>query len=67
MARGVNRSLEVWGSRPPDFGLAGRGGGSQGGGRWGSWTGCEVILYLIMYRNYVQKLRLLKRTRIICE
>ena len=31
----------------------------------GSWTGREILLYLIMYRKYVRKWFLLKRNRII--
>src|SRR6218665_2612721 len=31
-----------------------------------SWTGREMLLYLIMYRKYVRKWLLLKRNRIIC-
>src|SRR6218665_2536245 len=33
----------------------------------GSWTGRKLLLYLIMYRKYVRKWRLLKRNRIICS
>src|SRR6218665_490513 len=55
--------LGSWRLRPPDFGqgvaggLQGVAGGSQGGRRasWRSWMGREILLYLIMYRNYVQK------------
>src|SRR6218665_3888147 len=38
------------------------------GGSWGSWTGCEILLHLIMYRKYVRQWLLLKRNtcRIIC-
>ena len=44
-------------SRPPDFGQGGRGrvAGGRRGGSWGSWTGREILLYLIMYRKYVRK------------
>ena len=31
----------------------------------GSWTGRDILLYLIMYRKYVRKWLLLKRNRII--
>ena len=31
-----------------------------------SWTGRDILLYLIMYRNYVRKWLLLKRNKIIC-
>ena len=34
-------------------------------GSLGSWTGREILLYLIMYRKYVRKWLLLKRNRII--
>jgi len=52
-SRGVNPGgLE--GSQPPGF--------AQGG----SWTGREILLYLIMYRKYVRKWWLLKKNRIIC-
>src|SRR6218665_520754 len=37
------------------------------GGSLESWTGREILLYLIMYRNYVRKWLLLKRNRIICQ
>jgi len=48
--RGVNPG--GWGSRPPDFwqevvGLQ--------EGRGGSWTGREILIYLIMNRKYVRK------------
>src|SRR6218665_273505 len=43
--RGVNPG-GVGGSRPPDFGQGGCGGGS--------WTGREILLYLIMYRKCVE-------------
>src|SRR6218665_3640288 len=36
------------------------------GGSLESWTGREILLYLIMYRKYVRKWLLLKRNRIIC-
>src|SRR6218665_3250513 len=36
-----------------------------GRGCGGSWTGREILLYLIMYRNYVRQWWLLKRNRII--
>src|SRR6218665_3785482 len=35
-------------------------------GSLGSWTGREILLYLIMYRKYVRKWLLLKRNGIIC-
>src|SRR6218665_1335578 len=40
-------------------------GGRASGGSLGSWTGREILLYLIMYRKYVRKWLLLKRNRII--
>ena len=43
--------------------------GSRRVGRRGSlesWTGREILLYLIMYRKYAWKWLLLKRNRIIC-
>src|SRR6218665_1788806 len=43
-------------------GVAGR----VAGGSLESWTGREILLYLIMYRKYVRKWLLLKRNRIIC-
>src|SRR6218665_3427587 len=48
--------------------ILGRGsqGGTQGGGSLESWMGREILLYLIMYRKYVRKWLLLKRSRIIC-
>src|SRR6218665_736199 len=39
--------------------------GGRGGGAGGSWTGREILLYVIMYRKYVRKWFLLKRNRII--
>jgi len=35
--------------------ILGRGRGGFAGGREGSWTGREILLYLIMYRKYVRK------------
>src|SRR6218665_294978 len=45
--------------RPPDFGqgVVGR----VAGGSLESWTGREILLYLIMYRKYVRKGLLLNR------
>src|SRR6218665_1858251 len=42
-------------------------GGSCGvaGGSLGLWTGRELLLYLIVYREYVRKWLLLKRNRLI--
>src|SRR6218665_145310 len=40
--------------------------GRVAGGSLESWTGREMLLYLIMYRKYVRKWLLLKRDRIIC-
>src|SRR6218665_701700 len=37
------------------------------GGSLESWTGREILLYLIKYRKYVRKWLLLKRNRIICS
>src|SRR6218665_3528697 len=37
-----------------------------GRGLWGSWTGHDILLYLIMYRKYILKWRFLKRNGIIC-
>src|SRR6218665_1720211 len=56
------------GGRDPQ--ISGRGvvGGSQWGSQGGSWeslTGGKILLYLIMYRKYIRKWRLLKRNRII--
>ena len=59
LSRGVNPGAE---GRDPQ--ILGR--GSQGGSLE-SWTGREILLYLIMYRKYVRKWLLLKRNRIICE
>jgi len=36
------------------------------GGAGGSWTGREILLYLIMYRKYAWKWWLLKGYRVIC-
>src|SRR6218665_2187204 len=55
---GVNP--EGFGVPTPDFELGGR------GGRRRSWTGHEILLYLIMYRKYVRKWSLFKRSTIIC-
>ena len=56
------------GSRPPYFGQGGRVevAGRVAGGSLGSWTGREILLYLIMYRKYVPEWLLLKINRIIC-
>jgi len=36
--------------------ILGRGSwGTAGGGRGRAWTGRELLLYLIVYRNYVRK------------
>src|SRR6218665_336611 len=41
-----------WESRPQ---ILGRESWGSRGGRWGSWTGREILLYLIMYRKYLRK------------
>src|SRR6218665_2264454 len=51
--------------RDPEF-VGGGVGGRVAGGSLESWTGREILLYLIMYRKYVRKWLLLKRNRIIC-
>src|SRR6218665_1423269 len=64
---------QFWGMRvaTPIFwaggscGVAGRVVGRVAGGSLGSWTGREILLYLIMHRKYVRKWLLLKRNRII--
>src|SRR6218665_2240362 len=60
--------LGAEGHEPPDFGQGGRreGAGRVAGGSLESWTGREILLYLIMYRKYFRKWLLLKRNRIIC-
>src|SRR6218665_2387193 len=62
--RGVNPE-GVGGRDPQDLG---KGSWGVAGGSWESWTGREILdlLYVIMYRKYVQKRCLLKRNRIIC-
>src|SRR6218665_2546359 len=40
-------------------------GSGVAGGSLESLTGCEILLYLIIYRKYVRKWLLLKRNRII--
>ena len=50
------QSWGSWGGRdPPDFGHGGLVGGGSQGVVDGSWTGLEILLYLIMYRKYVWK------------
>ena len=61
LSRGVNPG--GWGWRPAYFGQGGRVG--IAGGSLASWTGREIVLYLIMYRKYVRKWLLLKRNKII--
>src|SRR6218665_3227485 len=47
--------------------ILGRGvAGRLAGGALESWTGREVLLYLIMYRKYVRKWLLWRKKRIIC-
>src|SRR6218665_506276 len=57
----------ILGAEGRDTLILGRGshGGLQGGSLE-SWTGREILLYLIMYRKYVRKWLLLRRNRIIC-
>jgi len=38
--------------------------GESWGVAWGSWTGRETLLYIIIYRKYVRKWRLFNRNRI---
>src|SRR6218665_3830136 len=60
------QGCQSWGLRvaTPRFWAGGRSEGRRG---WlESWTGSEILLYLIMYRKYVRKWLLLKRNRIIC-
>src|SRR6218665_2473277 len=60
---------QSWGLRvttPRFWGVAGRVAGRGAGGSLESWTGREILLYLIMYRKYVRKWLLLKRNKIIC-
>jgi len=58
--RGVSRG--GWGSRPLYFGQ----GSWVRRGIVRSWTGREILLFLVMYRKYVRKWWLLKRNWIIC-
>ena len=61
--RGVNPGgLRV--SRPPDFGQGGH-RGRRGVAEGVVGTGREILLYLIMYWNFIRKWWLLKRNRII--
>jgi len=52
LVRGVN--LGGWGGRDPQIFGTGVVDGSQGN-RGESWTGREILLYLMMYRKYVLK------------
>src|SRR6218665_3938600 len=57
---GVNPGAE---GRYPRFWAGGSQGRSQGRSLE-SWTGREILLYVIMYRKYVRKWLILKRNRI---